>query len=364
MVENPKYIEIEEAIFIKKETLNIGYFLDLNELDATNMANIKLYIDKFHGHSSDNADKFLQDFSNFTTMNELNNDERKIAAFYLHLVGPARTWFGTLEANQKDTWAHLETAFNRKYINLDQQNDAGLLTESIIFNNIKLSGAQALEDFHSLVLEKGTRLNKNGMDILSKFIEGLPQQLAFFVRASRPADHQAALVSAKMGEAYGYRQESTTTTSSNSRDTDVGLKELKDSVRELTQQVSAIQVSMKPKQTEMTGVPQYFTPPCSSPQYYYHNPQPQYEQYVPQVSAVRFSAPQQGPRTCYGCNGSGHIKRNCNWTGGSTRRPDLKCQTCGQQGHSKYKCRLAQTQSSTDPIAQQQQQQHRPQQGN
>ena len=40
---------------------------------------------------------------------------------------------------------------------------------------------------------------------LFKFIQGLPAQLEFFVRAGNPSDITSAMTAAKMGEAYGYR---------------------------------------------------------------------------------------------------------------------------------------------------------------
>ena len=60
-------------------------------------------------------------------------------------------------------------------------------------------------------MEKGRRVNKSQQEIVLKFIEGLPPQLAFFVRAGNPEDIKAALTAAKLGEAYGYRASPTAT---------------------------------------------------------------------------------------------------------------------------------------------------------
>ena len=56
-----------------------------------------------------------------------------------------------------------------------------------------------------MVLEKGTHLGKSDRDMSNKFINGLPSQLAFFVRASCIHNFRDALHSAKIGEAHGYR---------------------------------------------------------------------------------------------------------------------------------------------------------------
>lgn len=38
---------------------------------------------------------------------------------------------------------------------------------------------QPLEDFYSIILEKGKKLGKPERDLMNKFVDGLPQQLAF-----------------------------------------------------------------------------------------------------------------------------------------------------------------------------------------
>ncbi|VDH99270.1 Hypothetical predicted protein [Mytilus galloprovincialis] len=71
---------------------------------------------------------------------------------------------------------------------------------------MKLSRGQILEDFYGQIVEKAQILKKKDHEILSQFIKGLPEQLAFFVRAGTHKDSVSALAAAKMGEAYGYRK--------------------------------------------------------------------------------------------------------------------------------------------------------------
>ena len=84
-------------------------------------------------------------------------------------------------------------------------NDPRLISEAMAFDNLTLNSGQAFEEFHAVVLEKGTRLNKSNRDMSNKFINGLPSQLAFFVHAGRINNFREALYSAKIGEAHGYR---------------------------------------------------------------------------------------------------------------------------------------------------------------
>ena len=40
-------------------------------------------------------------------------------------------------------------------------NNLSLIAESVAFDNLKLGSTQAIDDFHSVVLDKGRRLHKS-----------------------------------------------------------------------------------------------------------------------------------------------------------------------------------------------------------
>jgi hypothetical protein len=49
---------------------------------------------EFNGYPQDNAKQFLDEFESYSILNELHlSDKRRIAAFHLHLRGPALSWF-------------------------------------------------------------------------------------------------------------------------------------------------------------------------------------------------------------------------------------------------------------------------------
>ena len=77
-----------------------------------------------------------------------------------------------------------------------------LLVETEHFMNLCLLPHQQIEGFYSKIMDKGRRIHKTAQNILLKFIEGLPPQLAFFVQAGNPEDIQGALTASKLGEAY------------------------------------------------------------------------------------------------------------------------------------------------------------------
>ena len=76
----------------------------------------------------------------------------------------------------------MKIEFSKEFSNT---SDPIYISESALFDKLTLGPQQPIEEFHSLVSEKGHQLGKPERDIISKFIQGLPDQLAFFVRASR-----------------------------------------------------------------------------------------------------------------------------------------------------------------------------------
>ncbi|CAC5414434.1 unnamed protein product [Mytilus coruscus] len=138
---------------------------------------------KFGGYPHENASVFMKEFTSFATLHKIDHadDQRMIAAFHLNLTGPALTWFNSLDAGSKRTWRQFLAIFDEKYTELDWQSQT--------------------------IVEKAQILKKKDHEILSQFIKGLPEQLAFFVRAGTHKDSASALSAAKMGEAYGYRKD-------------------------------------------------------------------------------------------------------------------------------------------------------------
>ncbi|CAC5371045.1 unnamed protein product [Mytilus coruscus] len=159
---------------------------------------------KFGGYPHENAALFIAEFESYAILHNISplDDNRIIAALHLHLTGPALTWFNSLSSENKASWEAIVHLFNDKYVDLDWQNPTVML-DSEIFENMSLSSGQSIDDFYCQLVEKANTLKKPDHEILVKFIKGLPEQLAFFVRAGNHRDSPSALAAAKMGEAYG-----------------------------------------------------------------------------------------------------------------------------------------------------------------
>ena len=96
-----------------------------------------------------------------------------------------------MDSAYKLRWDTVLQKFKEEY----HLNKPVLLVETEIFQNLRLLNGQQLEDYFSKVVDKGRKINKSAQEILLKFIEGLPSQLAFFVRAGNPENmHQITSV--------------------------------------------------------------------------------------------------------------------------------------------------------------------------
>ena len=104
--------------------------------------------------------------------------------------------------------------------------------KAVCFESLPLLPNQQIKDFHVKILEKGSKLSKTPKDMISRFVNGLPDKLAFFVRARSITTLKEALTSAKLGETYRYRQQNTSVTaaSNNTEMMDSKVKDLSDRI--------------------------------------------------------------------------------------------------------------------------------------
>ncbi|OWF53258.1 hypothetical protein KP79_PYT04574 [Mizuhopecten yessoensis] len=137
--------------------------------------------------------------------------DKLVAAFSLLLKGPAKTWFENLQNTQKHPWTALLAHFKQKFVDLTARSPR-LLLETDTFTKMSLQQDQKLDDFYSVLIHKGKLLKRRDEEILLKFVDSLPDTLKFYVRTTHPKTCEAAFNAAKMGEAFGYR--TTTNTSS------------------------------------------------------------------------------------------------------------------------------------------------------
>ena len=277
--------------------------LNLISVDSMESAG-RVTLEKFSGYPTEDAERFLSNFSAYCMFGRINQqDPRTVAAFQLHLKGPALTWFTCLNDSDKSSWETVKKLYQEKY--MDKENKPVLLVETEQFLNLRLLPHQQMEDYYSKIMEKGRKINISDQEIVLKFIEGLPSQLAFFVRAGNPEDIHAALTAANLGEVYGYR----------ASPSPAGFD-----IPPAASSVAAVQSSDRLKVLE-----QRLDKLCTE---------------FDKVCLMNSKEPYHNKKsTCHACKGAGHIKRYCNWARGNSE-PNTQCQLCEQFGHRAVNCFL------------------------
>ena len=314
----------------------------------------------FSGYSQDNAKKFLSEFKSYALLHDLTDyNGKKVAGFHLHLKGPALTWFNNLSEDSKRSWVDIEILFEEKFIDCTNHSSMAMM-EGQIFNALTLGPNQKIEDFHSQILEKGTLLRKPDHEILARFITGLPDKMAFFVRAGQPSDLTSALTSAKMAETCGYRDNNplasnSTATSQSAENKEVN--ELRTQISTLTSTVQQLVTSNRDEPIN-SAILKETTPQASADitslteevsklsktvnELVINKADTRKYQYQHQQNFHRgqtdFRDQHSNSQTCFSCHFPGHKTRDCNWNGQGYPSPG-KCQLCRQQGHQAYRCR-------------------------
>ncbi len=88
---------------------------------------------KFRGLSTEDGYRFLSDFKSLATLHGLDrhfNDDKKIAAFHLHLEGPALQWVQTLPESVLLAFPSVQATFEAKYVVLGHDTNPAVLAET------------------------------------------------------------------------------------------------------------------------------------------------------------------------------------------------------------------------------------------
>ncbi len=343
------------------------------------MENIEYNVGSVGKFRSGRGQNFLESITGIVNLKGLRRDDAKrIDLLRLHLEGPALSWFRCLPEGEKDTWPHLQEAFEEKYCGDLNMEEAMALENTFVA--LRLGQNEDIDDFQARVLETGTILDKSEEEMLGRFTNGLPSQLAFFVRARRPESLEEALQGAKIGIANGYKggngqiNHATFSQGTELNTLAETMKELSLALRasrdvqpprfpahqymnqHVTQQPPPLMsrnvtyqqfpphemnyMPMPNQQVTQQNVP--LQPPPQQQTYQQFPPQemnymPMLNQHVTQQNIAQQPPPQQ-QNICRLCEGQGHSTQCCNKPRNAALRPHFLCKFCGQYGHSMSFC--------------------------
>ena len=95
-VDTNVYFNLMDNILFREDNIfTLEDFLHQAERMANQAINVS--ISQFSGLSSAETTSFLSDFQSVCLLRNIEADNRKIAMFHLHLTGPARIWYESLQ---------------------------------------------------------------------------------------------------------------------------------------------------------------------------------------------------------------------------------------------------------------------------
>jgi len=359
-VDTDVYVDIAPENIIFTDNIDLDRFFNLySKMDSS----FPVAIPSFSGLSCDNFNDFLNKFDNICVFKNVNDDDRKRALFNLCITGPARIYYDSLAAGQKDSWDNVLEAFQGKYA--APLSTAQLQAENMAFHHIVWQQGQDLEVYAAMIQSKGKVLNKSDGEIAAQFCSGLPARLAFFVRAQNPATFEQAVELAHQGKGFGYAEE--TTTEAPIRDLTAAVQTLRraqphfPSPQQYPTHTSQYPVQQRPDHQQPYPVQQQHpnhqqqypfqaeVHPIHAEPYPVHqeqhigHPQPHHP-YGQRSSAVRPSPSPRRPtanNNCQRCDCPGHIATACNLMDNTRPRRNFVCARCNQFGHGTARCILA-----------------------
>lgn len=155
---------------------------------------------------------------------------------------------------------------------------------------------------------------------MTKFFDGLPQQLAFYVPVGRCTTFAETLTATKTGEAFGYRQVQPVAAAIRASDPEMNVV-----LKELSQLSSAVQ--------------QLTTPDASGNS----------KQCLRTDSSQRIDSKPRQSQSCFRCVGIGHVQRAYALKADGVSSPTAQCPYCSQFGYNVASCMFARPENPRTP---------------
>ncbi|XP_070537514.1 uncharacterized protein [Ptychodera flava] len=148
----------------------------------------------FRGREDENARRWWQRYKDYVIFKNWPT-EKQLRGISLYLTGEAERWYHGQPDDAKNDMEALGTAF------LDRFGKCGpiWLYDQMLFK-LKQQPTQTVEQYATMLKEKGEKAQKTDREILSFFINGLRPPIQAFVAGKAPADFASAYLQAKTAE--------------------------------------------------------------------------------------------------------------------------------------------------------------------
>ena len=252
---------------------------------------------KFSGDSLENGKLFIAQFTNHATFCGWN-DDMKLLAFPVSLYGAAAIWYSRLADGNKDTWAHLQLAFEAEYVTKPTRD----IMQQIQYT--KMEKGDKVDAYSRVMLELFSRVTRTDSDLVHYYIDGLPSKIKTLVLMQNPLTPQSAVQLAKQAERAVQTEVETST---------ADITDLKNTVDKLAQQLVQIRSTPTSESVSLSTISDNASSLLGGCNVFENN-------------------------TPWGNRPYNNSSTNNNRQSGRTRNGQPFCTNCGQQGHLSYTC--------------------------
>ena len=264
----------------------------------------------FHGFDEEDGREFVRAFEDFCSLEEVGEEqeEQKLKLFKLLMRGVASVWVTQLPEEAYRNYDELKALFTKRYI--DPFISGSRLSEETRLRSRKLQKSETVYALYTDLVTRGSKLGKTDRDLLTYFIDAVPNEYKTMIIAADPDTLDKAVKIAQSAEAiYGPREDSEGKLKKGKPTLSV-LKAMGGTEESEEDEVNAI---LGPMLNAIKGLQEQIGKLSTQGS-------------ETQTNSAEKSVPQKTnrnpdkPLTCYGCGKPGHIRRECRSTRGGRGR--------------------------------------------
>ena len=152
----------------------------------------------FEGKASEDAENWLAYFVQYCTYKGIDGKPQQLELWKLLMRGQAHDYFASLPDDQKDTFAHMQAAFKRRY----QQSELIKYRSAKDLFTRKQAITETVDDYVTLMRKMARKISETLDDdmVMYAILAGLQPQIASYVVAKAPKTTAELLDAARVAE--------------------------------------------------------------------------------------------------------------------------------------------------------------------